>query len=118
VKLPPIITKPTYNTPTKNLRTTRYITSELDGLQGEDLREKHARIQELLNVADLQQQAMEPCGEASRTRYEKRIIVAGQNKSQGQASSPNHGPTEHSQSNRAPGKSSGNHRTQHSGHHN
>jgi hypothetical protein len=117
-KLPPIITKPTYSTPTKNLRAARYITSELDGLQGEYLREKQARIQELLDAADLQQQAMEPCGEASGTRYENRIVVAGQNKSQGQASSPNHCPVEHSRSNRAPGKSGGNHRTQHSGHHN
>jgi hypothetical protein len=65
----------------KNLRAVRYITSELDGLQGEDLREKQARIQELLNAADLQQQAMEPHGEASGTRYENRIVVAGQNKS-------------------------------------
>jgi hypothetical protein len=54
-RLPPIITKPTYSTPTKNLRAARYITSELDGLQGEDLREKQARIQELLAAADLQQ---------------------------------------------------------------
>jgi hypothetical protein len=98
-KLPPIITKPTYSTPTKNLCAARYITSELDGLQGEDLREKQARIQELLNAADLQQQAMEPRGEASGTWYENRIIVAGQNKSQGQASSPNHGLVEHSWSN-------------------
>jgi hypothetical protein len=45
-KLPPIITKPTYSTPTKFLRVARYITSELDGLQGEDLREKQAQIQE------------------------------------------------------------------------
>jgi hypothetical protein len=117
-KLPPIITKPTYSAPMKNLRAARYITSELDGLQGEDLREKQARIQELLDAADLQQQAMEPRGEASGTRYDNRIIVAGQNKSQGQASLPNHGPAEHSRSNRAPGKSDGNHRTQHSGHHN
>jgi hypothetical protein len=117
-KLPPIINKPTYSTPTKNLRAARYITSELDGLQGEDLQEKQARIQELLNAADLQQQAMEPRGEASGIRYENRIVVAGQNKSQGQASSPNHGPAEHSRSNRAPGKSGGNHHTQHSGHHN
>jgi hypothetical protein len=117
-KLPPIINKPTYSTPTKNLRAARYFTSELDGLQGEDLREKQARIQELLNAADLQQQAMEPCGEASGTQYENHIVVAGQDKSQGQASSPNHGPAEHSRSNRAPGKSGGNHRTQHSGHHN
>jgi hypothetical protein len=98
-KLPPIINKPTYSMPMKNLRAARYITSELDGLQGEDLREKQARIQELLNAADLQQQAMEPRGEASGTRYENRIIVAGQNKSQGQASSPNRGPEEHSRSN-------------------
>jgi hypothetical protein len=117
-KLPPIITKPTYSMPTKNLRATRYITSELDGLQGEDMWEKQARIQELLDAADLQQQAMEPREEASGTRYGNRIIVAGQNKSQGQALSPNHGPAEHSRSNRAPGKSGGNHRTQHSGHHN
>jgi hypothetical protein len=53
-KLPPIISKPTYSTPTKNLHAARYITSELDGLQGEDLREKQARIQELLDAADLQ----------------------------------------------------------------
>jgi hypothetical protein len=66
-KLPPIINKPTYSTPTKNLRAARYITSELDGLQGEDLREKQARIQELLDAADLQQQAMEPRGEVSGT---------------------------------------------------
>jgi hypothetical protein len=39
--------------PTKNLRATRYITSQLDGLQGEDLREKQAQIQELLDAADL-----------------------------------------------------------------
>jgi hypothetical protein len=99
VKLPPIINKPTYSTPMKNLCATRYITSELEGLQGEDLREKQARIQELLDAADLQQQAMEPRGEASETRYENLIVVAGQNKSQGQASSPNHGPAEHSRSN-------------------
>jgi hypothetical protein len=98
-KLPPIINKPTYSTPMKNLRAARYITSELDGLQGKDLREKQARIQELLNATDLQQQEMEPRGEASGTRYENRIVVAGQNKSQGQASSPNHGPAEHSRSN-------------------
>jgi hypothetical protein len=58
---------------------------------------------------------MEPHGEASGTRCENRIIVAGQNKSHGEASLPNHGPVEHSWSNRAPGKSGGNHRTQHSG---
>jgi hypothetical protein len=54
-KLPPIINKLTYSMPTKNLRAACYITSELDGLQGEDLREKQARIQELLDAADLQQ---------------------------------------------------------------
>jgi hypothetical protein len=53
-RLPPIISKPTYSLPMKNLRAARYITSELDGLQGEDLREKQARIQELLDAADLQ----------------------------------------------------------------
>jgi hypothetical protein len=39
--------------PTKNLRAACYITSELAGLQGEDLREKQARLQELLDAADL-----------------------------------------------------------------
>jgi hypothetical protein len=43
-KLPPVIAKPTYSTPMKNLRATRYITSELAGLQGEDLQEKQARL--------------------------------------------------------------------------
>jgi hypothetical protein len=76
-KLPPIINKPTYSTPTKNLRAARYITSELDGQQGEDLREKQARIQELLDAADLQQQAMDPRGEASGTRCKNRIVVVG-----------------------------------------
>jgi hypothetical protein len=52
-KLPPVIAKPTYSTPTKNLHAARYITSELAGLQGEDLREKQARLQELLDAADL-----------------------------------------------------------------
>jgi hypothetical protein len=66
-KLPPVIAKPTYSTPTMNLRATRYITSELAGLQGIDLREKQARLQELLDAADLQQKAMEPDGEASGT---------------------------------------------------
>jgi hypothetical protein len=64
---PPVIAKPTYSTPTKNLCAAHYITSELAGLQGEELREKQARLQELLNTADLQQQAMEPDGEASST---------------------------------------------------
>jgi hypothetical protein len=39
------------------------------------LREKQARIQELLDAANLQQQAMEPRGEASGTRYDNRIVV-------------------------------------------
>jgi hypothetical protein len=52
-KLPPVIAKPTYSKPTKNLCTARYITSELAGLQGEDLREKKARLQELLNTTDM-----------------------------------------------------------------
>jgi hypothetical protein len=115
-KLPPVIAKPTYSTPTKNLCAVRYITSELAGLQGEYLPKKQARLQELLDAADLQQQAMEPQGEASGTQHDNRIVVAGQNKSQAQASSPNHGPAEHSRSNRAPSKSGGNHHTQHSGH--
>jgi hypothetical protein len=117
VKLLLIITKPTYSMPMKNLRAALYITSELDGLQGEELREKQARIQELLDAADLKQ-AMETRGEASGMRCENCIVIANQNKSQGQASSPNHGPVGHSRSNRAAGKSGGNHQTQHSGHHN
>jgi hypothetical protein len=43
-KLPPVIAKPTYSTPTKNIRAAHYITSELAGLQGEDLWEKQARL--------------------------------------------------------------------------
>jgi hypothetical protein len=117
-KLPLVIAKPTYSTPTKNLRAARYITSELAGLQGEDLREKQAQLQELLDATNLQQQAMEPDREASDTRHDNRIVVAGRDKSQAQhASSPNHSQAEHSRSNRAPSKSGGNHRTQHSGHH-
>jgi hypothetical protein len=81
---PPVITKPTYSTPTKNLRAAHYITSELAGLQGEDLREKQARLQELLNTIDLQQQVMEPDREASGMRRENCLIVAGQNKPQAQ----------------------------------
>jgi hypothetical protein len=52
-KLSHVIDKPTYSTPTKNLRAARYITSELAGLQGEDLREKQAWLQELLDATDL-----------------------------------------------------------------
>jgi hypothetical protein len=54
-KSPLVIAKPTYRTPTKNLRAARYITSEQAGLQGDDLWEKQARLQELLDVTDLQQ---------------------------------------------------------------
>jgi hypothetical protein len=64
---PPAIGKPTYSTPTKNLRAARYISSDLAGLQGDELRENQARLQELLNATNLQQQAMEPDGEASGT---------------------------------------------------
>jgi hypothetical protein len=118
VKLPPVIAKPTYSTPTKNLHAACYITSELAGLQGDDLWEKQAWLQELLNATDLQQQAMEPDREASGTRCNNCIIVAGRDKSQAwQASSPNQGQAEHSRINRAPGRSGGNHHTQHSGHH-
>jgi hypothetical protein len=76
-KLPPVIAKPTYSMPTKNLRAARYITSELAGLQGNDLREKQAWLQELLEAADLQQQAMEPDGEASGARCNNCIVIAG-----------------------------------------
>jgi hypothetical protein len=115
---PPVIAKPSYSTPTKNLHAARYITSELAGLQGEELRERQAWLQELMNTADLHQQAMELDGEASGTRRDNSLVVAGQNKPQAlQASSPNQGRAEHSRSNRAPGKSDGNHRTQHSGYH-
>jgi hypothetical protein len=67
VRPSPIIAKPTYSTPTKNLHATRYISSELTGLQGEELQEGQAWLQELLNAADLQQQAMEPEEDASNT---------------------------------------------------
>jgi hypothetical protein len=53
-RLPTVIAKPTYSTPTKNICAACYITSELAGLQGKELREKQARLQELLNTADLQ----------------------------------------------------------------
>jgi hypothetical protein len=53
-KSPPVIAKPTHSTPTKNIHAARYITFELAGLQGDDLREKQARLQELLDTADLQ----------------------------------------------------------------
>jgi hypothetical protein len=116
---PPVIAKPTYSTPTKNLRVARYIISGLAGLQGEELREKKAQLQELLNTADLQQQEMEPDEEAHGMRRNNCLVVAGQNKPQAQqASSPNQGRAEHSWSNRAPRKSGGNHCTQHFGYHN
>jgi hypothetical protein len=67
-KLPTVIPRPTYSTPTKNLRAACYVTSELAELQGEDLREKQAQLQELLDAADLQQQAMETHGETSGAR--------------------------------------------------
>jgi hypothetical protein len=55
---------------------------------------------------------MEPDGEASSTRRDNCLVIAGQNKPRvQQASSPNQGRVEHSQSNRAPSKSGGNHRT-------
>jgi hypothetical protein len=44
VRSPPVITKPTHSMRTKNLRAARYISSELVGLQGEELREKQARL--------------------------------------------------------------------------
>jgi hypothetical protein len=68
VNLPPIIAKPMYSTPMKNLHVARYITSELAGLQGKDLQEKQAWLQELPEAADLQQQVMEQNGEASGTQ--------------------------------------------------
>jgi hypothetical protein len=101
----------------KNLHVARYITSELAKLQGDDLREKQVWLQELLDATDLQQQEMGLDGEASGTRRNNCLIVAGQDKSQAQASSPNLGRAEHSQSNRAPSKSGENHRTKHFGHH-
>jgi hypothetical protein len=55
---PPVIAKPTYSSSSKNLWATRYIASKLAGLQGEDLRKKQARLQELLSTAELQQAAM------------------------------------------------------------
>jgi hypothetical protein len=61
---------------------------------------------------------MEQGGEASGTRHNNCIAAASQDKSQAQqALSPNQGQAEHSRSNRAPGKSGGNHCTQHSGYH-
>jgi hypothetical protein len=89
---PPVIAKLTYSTPTKNLRAARYITSELGGLQGKELQEKKAWLQELLNTDDLQQQAMEPDGEASGMWRDHCLVAASQNKPQAQQdSSPNQG---------------------------
>jgi hypothetical protein len=65
---PPIIAKPDYSSPSKNLRAARYIASELADLQGEELHEKQARLQELLSTAELQQETMWPAGEASGSR--------------------------------------------------
>jgi hypothetical protein len=53
------------------------------------LREKQARLQELLDAANLQQQEMEPDGEVSGTRRNNCLVVDEQDKSQAQASSPN-----------------------------
>jgi hypothetical protein len=58
-----------------------YIASELASLQGDDLREKEAWLEELLSAADLQQQAMELDGEASGTRRNNCLVVAGWEKS-------------------------------------
>jgi hypothetical protein len=118
-KLPPIIAKPTYGSPSKNLRATRYITTKLAGLLGEELREKQARLQELLITADQQQEAMKPAEEASDSRSDPDPLAVGQDKSHAhQASSPNQGQAEHSRSNRAPGKTGRNHHAQQSCCHN
>jgi hypothetical protein len=50
---PLVIAKPTYSTPMKNLHAARYISSELAGLQGDELREKQARLQELLSTGEM-----------------------------------------------------------------
>jgi hypothetical protein len=65
----------------KNLRAAHYITSELAGLQGDDLWEKQFWLQELLNAANLQQQVMEPDREASSTRRNNCIVMLGRDKS-------------------------------------
>jgi hypothetical protein len=77
----PVIAKPTYSMPTKNLCVVCYITSELAGLHGDDLWEKQARLQELLDAADLEQQEMQPDGEVSGTQNENHLVIADQAKS-------------------------------------
>jgi hypothetical protein len=51
--------------------------TELVGLQGEEFCEKQARLQELMNTAELQQQGMEPAGEASSSRRDHGPPAAG-----------------------------------------
>jgi hypothetical protein len=67
--------------PTKNLHVVCYISSELAGLQGDELWEKQAQLQELLSSTDLQQQAMEPDGEVSGTRRNNCLVVVDRDKS-------------------------------------
>jgi hypothetical protein len=118
-RLPPVIAKPTYSPPSKNLWVARYITTKLAGLKSEEFREKQARLQELLSSAELQQEAMGPTGEASSSRRDRDPPTAGPSKPHAQqASSPSQSRGEQSRSNRALGKNGGNHRTQQSGYHN
>ena len=50
----PAPTRPTYSTPIKNLRAARAAAEELPSLEGEERARQHARVQELLCVADEQ----------------------------------------------------------------
>ena len=53
----PAPTRPTYSTPVKNLRAARAAAEELPSLEGEARARQHARVQELLRIADEQADA-------------------------------------------------------------
>jgi hypothetical protein len=46
--------KPKYNTPAKNLRAAQAAAAELPSLSGEALRKQQARVNELLDIANRQ----------------------------------------------------------------
>jgi hypothetical protein len=67
--------------------------------QGEELREKQDFLQELLSIAEIQQEVMEPAGEASRSRCNHANLAMVPSWHQGhQTSSTNQGQADHSRS--------------------
>ena len=67
----PALIRPTYSTPIKNLCATRAAAEELPSLEGEDRAHQHARVQELLRVADEQADANWQMQEPSYSRGSK-----------------------------------------------